>query len=134
MDHHNIRGASLVGVDERGHFYVSEYGRKIILSSVNSSGESGLRIVSVVGRYRTGKSSLLNGIAGGCPVFDTSSTVQAHTKGILCQQLADGTILLDTEGLGSTQANVHHDACIFALTMLLSSGCIYSDWRQRLLE
>ena len=83
-------------------------------------------IVSVVGRYRTGKSSLLNGLAGE-PVFSTSPTVQAHTKGLSFFSPEPGLLLVDSEGLGSTQVSKQHDAAIFALTMVISSGCFFNN-------
>lgn len=88
--------------------------------------ENPLTIVSVIGRYRTGKSSLLNGLIG-TDTFRTSSTVQAQTKGIMLHQLNASTLLLDTEGLGSMDVSRDHDASIFALAMLVSSGCFFNN-------
>jgi predicted nucleic acid-binding Zn-ribbon protein len=88
--------------------------------------ETPLTIVSVIGRYRTGKSSLLNGLVGS-ETFATSSTVQAQTKGILIHLLDDKTLLMDTEGLGSMDVSRDHDAAIFALAMLVSSGCFFNN-------
>ena len=88
--------------------------------------ETPLTIVSVIGRYRTGKSSLLNGLVG-TPTFATSSTVQAQTKGILIHRLDEKTLLMDTEGLGSMDVSRDHDAAIFALAMLVSSGCFFNN-------
>ncbi len=43
----------------------------------------------------------------------------------------DGTdinmLVIDTEGLGSLEANTQHDCCIFALALLLSSHFIYNS-------
>ena len=83
-------------------------------------------VVSVVGRYRTGKSSLLNGLAQAS-VFSTSPTVQAHTKGLSLYSPEPGLVLVDSEGLGSTQVSKQHDAAIFALTMVISSGCFFNN-------
>ena len=87
-----------------------------------------LTIVSVIGRYRTGKSSLLNSLIGGASdTFRTSSTVQAQTKGLMVHQLDESTLLIDTEGLGSLEVSREHDASIFALAMLISSGCFFNN-------
>jgi hypothetical protein len=83
-------------------------------------------IVSVVGRYRTGKSSLLNGLANQ-KIFSTSPTVQAHTKGLSLFSPEEGLILVDSEGLGSTLVSKHHDAALFAITMVISSGCFFNN-------
>jgi hypothetical protein len=88
--------------------------------------DSPLTIISVIGRYRTGKSSLLNGLIGS-PTFATSSTVQAQTKGILIHVLNDSTLVMDTEGLGSLDVSRDHDASIFALAMIVSSGCFFNN-------
>jgi predicted nucleic acid-binding Zn-ribbon protein len=88
--------------------------------------ETPLTIISVIGRYRTGKSSLLNGLTGHA-TFATSSTVQAQTKGILVHMLNETTLLMDTEGLGSLDVSRDHDAAIFALAMLVSSGCFFNN-------
>ena len=88
-----------------------------------------LQIVSVVGRYRTGKSSLLNHLSGSND-FTTSSSVQAQTKGLGIHILNEKTqtiCLIDSEGFGSVQASKTHDTSIFALAMLVSSGCFFNS-------
>jgi hypothetical protein len=111
-----------IHVSEDGKYMVSESTKSFLLTLPGP-----LTIVSVIGRYRTGKSSLLNGLTGKS-VFQTSSTVQAQTKGILIHPLDNGTtILMDTEGLGSMDVSRDHDASIFALAMLASSGCFFNN-------
>jgi hypothetical protein len=85
-----------------------------------------LTIGAIIGRYRGGKSSLLNRLVG-TDTFRTSSTVQAQTKGLMIHKLDDHTILMDTEGLGSMDVSRDHDASIFALAMLVSSGCFFNN-------
>ncbi|XP_008846531.1 guanylate-binding protein 1-like [Nannospalax galili] len=93
-------------------------------------------VVAIVGLYRTGKSYLMNKLAGKNTGFSMGSTVQRHTKGIWMWCLphpkkSDHTlVLLDTEGLGDTQKGDNQNDCwIFALAVLLSSTFIYNSMR-----
>ncbi|KAM7246235.1 hypothetical protein CapIbe_002533 [Capra ibex] len=69
-------------------------------------------VVAIVGPYRTGKSYLMNKLAGKKKGISLGSTVQSHTKGIWmwCMphpKKPDHTlVLLDTEGLGDVEK--HH--------------------------
>ncbi|KAM4872838.1 guanylate-binding protein 3-like [Thomomys bottae] len=90
-------------------------------------------VVAIVGLYRTGKSYLMNKLAGKQKGFSVGSTVQAHTKGIWMwcvphPSKPDHTlILLDTEGLGDIQkVDNESDDQIFALAILLSSTFVYN--------
>jgi ABC-type cobalamin transport system ATPase subunit len=78
-----------------------------------------VRVVGVVGKYRTGKSTLLNRLAER-EAFETSATVNACTYGLTLHAAGD-VCYLDSEGLGSPDANANHDANIFALAAALSS-------------
>eukprot|EP00960_Hanusia_phi_P065441 766095-Hanusia_phi.AAC.1 len=100
--------------------------------------DSPISVLSVVGMYRTGKSFLLNRILlGRKDGFPVGSTVNACTKGLwiwskpLRGKTADGSevnvILIDTEGLGSLNANTQHDCYIFALALLTSSIFLYNS-------
>nr|XP_048309692.1 guanylate-binding protein 1-like [Myodes glareolus] len=91
-------------------------------------------VVAIVGLYRTGKSYLMNKLAGQKSGFPLGSTVQSKTKGIwmLCvphPQKPDHTlVLLDTEGLGDVEkGNNQNDCWIFALAVLLSSTFVYNS-------
>ncbi|XP_070812743.1 guanylate-binding protein 1-like [Pituophis catenifer annectens] len=91
-------------------------------------------VVSIVGLYRTGKSYLMNRLAGKTTGFCLGSTVQAKTKGIWmwCIPYPDRPnqtlVLLDTEGLGDIgKGNFQNDAWIFALAVLLSSTLVYNS-------
>ncbi|CAK6441314.1 unnamed protein product [Pipistrellus nathusii] len=91
-------------------------------------------VVAIVGPYRTGKSYLMNKLAGQKKGFSLGSTVQSHTKGIwmLCvphPKKPDYTlVLLDTEGLGNVEKNSNKsDSWIFALAILLSSTFVYNS-------
>ncbi|CAH6777137.1 guanylate-binding protein 5 [Phodopus roborovskii] len=90
-------------------------------------------VVAIVGLYRTGKSYLMNKLAGKQKGFSVGSTVQSHTKGIWMwcvphPQKPDHTlILLDTEGLGDVEKiDEKSDIQIFALAILLSSTLVYN--------
>ncbi|XP_067318173.1 guanylate-binding protein 1-like [Anolis sagrei] len=91
-------------------------------------------VVAIVGPYRTGKSYLMNRLAGQRKGFSLGSTVQANTKGIWmwCHphpHQSDRTlVLLDTEGLEDTgKGNTQNDAWIFALAILLSTTLVYNS-------
>nr|XP_060616760.1 guanylate-binding protein 1-like [Anolis sagrei ordinatus] len=91
-------------------------------------------VVAIVGPYRTGKSYLMNRLAGQRKGFSLGSTVQGNTKGIWmwCRphpHRSDHTlVLLDTDGLGdANKGNTQNDAWIFALAILLSSTLVYNS-------
>jgi hypothetical protein len=93
--------------------------------------------MSVAGMYRTGKSYLLNTIMlkqkGGFPVGPTTNP---KTKGIwiwgkplIYKNEKDemiNVVVMDSEGLGSTEEDINHDLRLFSLTLLLSSMFIYN--------
>ncbi|XP_075772166.1 uncharacterized protein LOC102450090 [Pelodiscus sinensis] len=92
-------------------------------------------VVAIAGLYRTGKSYLMNKLAGKDQGgFSLGSTVQSHTKGIWMwvlphpRRAGHALVLLDTEGLGDVEkGNVQNDAWIFALAVLLSSTLVYNS-------
>ncbi|DAA31366.1 TPA: hypothetical protein BOS_3270 [Bos taurus] len=91
-------------------------------------------VVAIVGLYRTGKSYLMNKLAGKNKGFSLGSTVQSHTKGIWMwcvphPKKPDHTlVLLDTEGLGDVEkGDNQNDSWIFALAVLLSSTFVYNS-------
>ncbi|XP_052591558.1 guanylate-binding protein 6-like isoform X2 [Peromyscus californicus insignis] len=91
-------------------------------------------VVAIVGSYRTGKSYLMNRLAGRNHGFPLGSTVQSETKGIWMWCVPHPTkpkhtlVLLDTEGLGDVEkGDPKNDLWIFALAVLLSSTFVYNS-------
>ncbi|KAM9687393.1 guanylate-binding protein 4-like isoform 1-T1 [Trichechus inunguis] len=91
-------------------------------------------VVAVVGLYRTGKSYLMNRLAGQNHGFRLGSTVRSETKGIWMWCVPHPSkprhilVLLDTEGLGDVEkADPKNDSWIFALAVLLSSTFVYNS-------
>ncbi|XP_005385150.1 PREDICTED: guanylate-binding protein 6-like isoform X2 [Chinchilla lanigera] len=91
-------------------------------------------VVAIVGLYRTGKSYLMNRLAGQNTGFSLGSTVQSETKGIWMWCVPHPTkpdctlVLLDTEGLGDVEkGDPKNDSWIFALAVLLSSTFVYNN-------
>ncbi|KAK1339822.1 hypothetical protein QTO34_018379 [Cnephaeus nilssonii] len=91
-------------------------------------------VVAIVGLYRTGKSYLMNKLAGQKKGFSLGSTVQSHTKGIWMwcvphpKEPNYTLVLLDTEGLGDVEkGDNQNDSWIFALAILLSSTFVYNS-------
>ncbi|XP_077065469.1 guanylate-binding protein 4-like isoform X2 [Siphateles boraxobius] len=91
-------------------------------------------VVAVVGLYRTGKSYLMNRLAGKQTGFALGNTIESKTKGIWMWCVSHPTkagttlVLLDTEGLGDVdKGDSKHDTNIFCLGVLLSSTLVYNS-------
>ncbi|XP_003514001.1 guanylate-binding protein 2-like isoform X1 [Cricetulus griseus] len=91
-------------------------------------------VVAIVGFYRTGKSYLMNKLAGKQKGFSLGFMAQSHTKGIWMwcvphpQKPGHTLVLLDTEGLEDVQKGDNQNDCwIFTLAVLLSSTFIYNS-------
>jgi hypothetical protein len=103
----------------------------------NLSGPIG--VVSIAGRYRTGKSTFLNRVLLDAPPgegFGVGSSVNACTKGIWLYNRAFQytgehgvlqVLVVDSEGLGSLEADQTRDCQIFSLLLLLSSMFVYNS-------
>uniref|UniRef100_A0A667H5K4 Guanylate-binding protein 1-like n=1 Tax=Lynx canadensis TaxID=61383 RepID=A0A667H5K4_LYNCA len=112
-----------------GQLVVNQEALEILSATKNP-----LVVVAIVGLYRTGKSYLMNKLAGKNKGFSLGSTVQSHTKGIWMwcvphPKKPDHTlVLLDTEGLGDVEkGDNQNDSWIFALAILLSSTFVYNS-------
>uniref|UniRef100_A0A8C3WMH3 GB1/RHD3-type G domain-containing protein n=1 Tax=Catagonus wagneri TaxID=51154 RepID=A0A8C3WMH3_9CETA len=91
-------------------------------------------VVAIAGLYRTGKSYLMNRLAGQNHGFRLGSTVRSETKGIWMWCVPHPSkpdhilVLLDTEGLGDVEkGDSKNDSWIFALAVLLSSIFVYNS-------
>uniref|UniRef100_UPI00358E9C8F guanylate-binding protein 7-like n=1 Tax=Myxine glutinosa TaxID=7769 RepID=UPI00358E9C8F len=89
--------------------------------------------IQELSRYRTGKSFLLNRLAGSQHGFALGHTVQSKTKGLWIWPIphphddSKYLLLLDTEGLGDVEkGSTQHDTWIFVLAMLLSSMLVFN--------
>uniref|UniRef100_A0A8C2J9Y5 GB1/RHD3-type G domain-containing protein n=1 Tax=Cyprinus carpio TaxID=7962 RepID=A0A8C2J9Y5_CYPCA len=119
----------LIENDENGKLHVNKKA-KDILDGIHEP----VVVVSVVGLYRTGKSYLMNRLAGQQSGFALGSTIESKTKGIWMwcvphpNKKGHTLVLLDTEGLGDVEkGDEKHDTWIFCLAVLLSSTLVYNS-------
>ncbi|XP_067283540.1 guanylate-binding protein 4-like [Pseudorasbora parva] len=123
------RPVCLIATESDGNMHVQEPALQILQQI-----EQPVVVVAIVGLYRTGKSYLMNRLAGKQTGFDLGSTVESKTKGIwvwcVPHPIKVGTTLalLDTEGLGDVnKGDPKHDINIFSLAVLLSSTLVYNS-------
>jgi hypothetical protein len=102
-----------------------------MLSSLSSKQ---LGVIALAGKYRTGKSFFLNRVLlQRNKGFHIGSSVNACTKGVWLYtetiKASNGldVLVLDTEGIGSLEADSTHDSRIFAFAVLLSSLFVYNS-------
>jgi hypothetical protein len=101
-----------------------------------------ISVIAVCGKYRTGKSYLLNKLflqgkykaENKATGFQVSPTINPCTKGLWIWKkplyLNDSdvpTIIIDTEGLGAYDEDENHDAKIFLLALLLCSLLVFNS-------
>lgn len=97
--------------------------------------EGNISFVTVAGKYRTGKSFLLNRLLNlRGEGFTVDPTTDACTQGIwmwskpiYSERDNLHIFFLDTEGSNSVEKSATHDAKIFALALLMSSYFIYNS-------
>ena len=106
-------------------FIINEDAKKIISRSENRQ----IGIVSLVGKYRTGKSFLLNRVLiekKNLKGFEVAPTIKPCTKGIwlwsnplmISNKSSNNcfpAFLIDTEGLGAYDEEINHDSKIFLM-------------------
>jgi hypothetical protein len=101
-----------------------------------------ISIISLVGKYRTGKSFLLNRVLLNQKKrngFDVGPTIRPCTKGIWmwsepmyvennhCKEKFP-VFMIDTEGLGAYDEEINHDSKIFLIAVLISSLFIFNSF------
>ena len=128
------RAVQFISVDpDTGAFMIEEEAAAILEESENS-----VAIVSIAGKYRTGKSLLMNLLCGSTENnFEVSASVNACTRGIWFysepitikkdEEIID-IYIMDSEGLGGVDKNQNYDTQIFTLAMLLSSFFIFNSY------
>lgn len=93
-------------------------------------------VIACAGKYRTGKSFLLNRIARADTGvgFGVGDSVRACTKGLWIYKRFFSTddpnkhvLIMDTEGIDALDANDTHDVRIFTLALLLCSTFLYNS-------
>ena len=119
-------------------FIINEEAIKILSKEENKQ----IGILSLVGKYRTGKSFLLNRVLidkKSKKGFDVGPTIKPCTKGIwlwsspliisnnYCHN-SFPAYLIDTEGLGAYDEEINHDSKIFLIAILISSLFIYNSF------
>ena len=123
---------------EKGKFIISEEAKKLLSQKCNDN----MGIISLVGKYRTGKSFLLNRVILDRKEnlgFDVGPTIKPCTKGIwiwsdplTIKNVHSPTpfpvYLIDTEGLGAYDEEINHDSKIFLIAILISSLFVYSSF------
>jgi hypothetical protein len=128
------RAIPFITYDEKKGFVMNPEAEELL-----SGMKEKLGVISIVGKYRTGKSFfvnrvLLNRRSNG---FSVGPTINPCTKGLWLwtktlkaenPEFEDMTVLLiDTEGFGGIDENVNHDSRIFLFSLLLSSYFIYNS-------
>ena len=119
-------------------FIIPEEARNLLTSLIHEN----IGIISLVGKYRTGKSFLLNRVLlekKQINGFDVGPTFKPCTKGIWIWSeplMISNTyskkpfpvFLIDTEGLGAYDEEINHDTKIFLIAILISSLFIYNSF------
>jgi hypothetical protein len=136
MEKEGLRPIQLIAFDKDRQLRLNPVAAGLLATWGETVGQ--LAIISVVGKYRTGKSFILNRVLlNRNSGFEVGPTINACTKGLwIWPELVplprkDGSVLqaivMDTEGLGSLEEGENSDLKIFMMAMLLSSYFIYNS-------
>ena len=103
---------------------------------LNGIKDTNIEVVAIAGKYRTGKSYIINLLIGQPDGFKVSSKNQGCTKGIWIWNKpievvkSDGSkvkvLMIDTEGLDDEQNDQNRDLKILTFVTLLSSHLVYN--------
>lgn len=131
------RAIPFITFDDKKGFILNKEAEELLRSQ---SEDRKVGIISIVGKYRTGKSFFTNRVLlnhSGKGGFNVGPTINPCTKGLwiwnqpLKSENAEypnmDVFLIDTEGFGGTDENVNHDSRIFLFSLLLSSFFIYNS-------
>ena len=122
---------------EDGSFKIPDEAKKLLCQNIYNN----IGIISLVGKYRTGKSFLLNRVILNrkqISGFEVGPTIKPCTKGIwiwseplIVKNIHCATpfpcFLIDTEGLGAYDEDINHDTKIFLIAVLISSLFIFNS-------
>ena len=123
---------------ENGKFIIPQEAKQLL----NQPSFNNIGIISLVGKYRTGKSFLLNRVLLNRQKnsgFGVGPTFRPCTKGIWIwsepliisnsqSNKPFPCFLIDTEGLGAYIEEINHDTKIFLIAILISSLFIYNSF------
>jgi RNase P protein component len=127
------KALSLIYYDNEEGFKVSDEAKDFLMSIKEKIG-----VIVVAGKYRTGKSFLLNRIILGKmnEGFGVGPTINPCTKGLwvwneIVETEYNGeklkVLIIDSEGIGAFDEDQNHDTKIFLFALLLSSYFIYNS-------
>ena len=124
------KAIKLVELTPEGEFRVPDEA----MNALQELGDKRIAPIVIVGPWRSGKSFLANRLLNQMKGFAIGSTVKACTKGIWMWtqpiKLPNDdayALILDAEGLNSTERSTNTDTKLFALSLLLSSLFIYNS-------
>ena len=126
------KALALINYDDDG-FRVSDEAAEFLSSIKEKVG-----VIVVAGKYRTGKSFLLNRIIMNKigEGFGVGPTINPWTKGLwLWNEVFEAeyndekfkVIIIDSEGIGAFDEDQNHDTKVFMFALLLSSYFIYNS-------
>ena len=137
MEEKQTEAIPFILFDKKKGFIITEESKKYLRTLENKK----LGIISIVGKYRTGKSYLINKVLLNTNSekkgFNVGPTINACTKGIWLwpKTLKSKNpseedlelLIMDTEGFGGVKEGQNHDTRIFLFSILLSSLFIYNS-------